>query len=455
VNAPAPLFREGDHLLRPDVTVPSPSFISGHGVELLRDDGRWVLDAASGVGVTCLGYDSERIVAAMAEQAERLPYVHALRFETPVMSELAARIAALAPGELDHCFFSSGGSEAAEGAVKFARQYWLERGRPGKWRVVGRRPSFHGNTIAALSIGWHGPRRTRHAPLMLDFPHIESPDLYRGCSYCGPGGCSASCAEQLDLLLEREGAETIAAFFAEPVVGAAAGAMPAPPGYFEAIREICDRHDVLFVADEVITGFGRTGRWFGIEHWDVVPDLLIFAKGVSAGFAPLGGMVVRGELLDAFRAGSHRFEHNFTMAGHPVACAAGVAAVDELQEIEAPELVAYHEPLLFAALEALREHPVVGDVRGLGFLAGIELVADRDSRRPFDPGLGVAARIGVLALEEGLLVYPGGGALEGAGDQVLVMPAFVTLPWAFPEIATRLGRALERLEAELVADGPG
>jgi adenosylmethionine-8-amino-7-oxononanoate aminotransferase len=441
-----------EHLLRPDVGVASPVFVAGEGVDLITDTGARVLDAVSGVGVTCLGYDQPRIAEAMAAQAHELPYVHALRFETPVQQELADRVAALAPGGLDRCFFVSGGSEATESAIKFARQYWLERGRPGKWRIVGRRPSFHGNTLASLSAGWHRDRRARHQPLLLDFLHIDAPNGYRGCSICRGAGCTADCARALEHLLARE-RDSVAAFIAEPLVGAAGGAIVPPPGYFEAIREICDRHDVLLIADEVITGFGRTGRWFGIEHEGVEPDLLLFAKGVSAGFAPLGGFVVQERLVEAFRDASGRFEHNFTMAGHPVACAAGVAAIDALVELDAPALVARHECALFAALEPLRESPLVGDVRGRGFLVGVELVMDRRTKQPFPPAAGVAARLGALALDAGVLIYPCAAGDDGLGDHFLLMPAFVTPPDRFGEIAGAITQALERLERGLADDG--
>ena len=441
-----------EHLLRPDVGAANPVFVAGDGIDLVTESGDRVLDAVSGVGVTCLGYDQPRIAEAMAAQALELPYVHSLRFETPVLQRLAARVAALTPGGLDRCYFVSGGSEATESAIKFCRQYWLERGRPAKWRVVGRRPSFHGNTLASLSAGWHRDRRARHQPLLLDFLHVEAPNSYRGCSSCDGAGCTAGCAQALERLLARHG-DSVAAFIAEPVVGAAGGAIVPPPGYFAAIREICDRHDVLFIADEVITGFGRTGRWFGIEHEEVEPDLLIFAKGVSAGFAPLGGFAVQERLVDAFRDASGRFEHNFTMAGHPVACAAGVAAIDALAELDAPALVARHEAALFAALEPLRESPLVGDVRGRGFLVGIELVKDRRTKEPFPPAAQVAGRLGALALDAGVLIYPCAAGDDGLGDHVLLMPAFVTPPERFGEIAAGVAAALEQLERRLGDDG--
>jgi adenosylmethionine-8-amino-7-oxononanoate aminotransferase len=441
-------------LLRPDVNTVYPVFVRGEGVELIDDAGRRYLDAASGVGVTCLGYSADEVAEASYRQATTLQYVHALRFETPPMRDLADDIAALAPGDLSSVFFVSGGSEANESAFKFVRQYWLERGKKEKWRIIGRRPSFHGNTLGTLSAGWHVGRRQRHAPMLLPFSHVETPNLYRGCSRCGENGgrCTLACADELAEVIQREGAETVAAFIAEPVVGASGGALVPPEGYFRRVREICDEHEVLLIADEVITGFGRIGTWFGVERFDVVPDVLSFAKGVSGGYAPLGGIIVREALIDAFRAGSGHFEHNFTMAGHPVACAAGIATIAILQRERLVERVAALEETFFSLLrEQLGGISIVGDVRGLGLLAGVELVADRATKEPFPPEQKMAARATRLGLEEEVVVYPCGAGVNGtlAGDYLLLMPPFVSSTEELAEMAARLGRALSRLASEV------
>jgi adenosylmethionine-8-amino-7-oxononanoate aminotransferase len=448
-----PVVPEG-HLLRPDVVPPGLAFVAGDGVELVTESGDRVFDAISGVGVTCLGYTVPAIVDAMAEQARTLPYLHAMRFETPVLRELGERLARLTPAGLNFAFFVSGGSEAVESAIKLARQYWLERDEPGKWRIVGRWPSFHGNTIAALAAGWHRARRLRHQPLLLDFPHIEAPNSYRGCGHCrDEGSCTLGCAEELERVLIREGASTVAAFIAEPIVGAAGGAFVPHPEYFPLVREICDRHDVLLIADEVITGFGRTGAWFAVDHWSVEPDVIVFAKGVSAGFAPLGGLAIRDSVVAAFSAGSGRFEHNFTMAGHPVACAAGCAALEEFERIDAPARVRDLEGPFFESLNGLRDARLVGDIRGKGLLAGIELVADKTTKQPFEPNLAVAERVARRALAEGVLVYPCTGAADGIGDHLLLMPAFVMPPELFVELARRLRRAMDNVAVDLGLEG--
>lgn len=447
-----------EHLIGPDLRIQAPVFVRGEGVELIDGDGRRYLDAASGVGVTCLGYGATEVIDAMRAQAEQLQYLHALRFEAPPAQDLADLVAEVTPGDLDQVFFASGGSEATESAIKFCRQYWLERGQPERWRVIGRRPSFHGNTLATLSIGWHAERRKRHAPLLLPMSHVEAPNTYRGCGHCRPAGdgaldstCTLACAHELERRILEVGPQTVAAFIAEPVTGAAAGVMVPPPGYLPTIRQICDRYRILLITDEVFTGFGRLGSWFGVQRFGVLPDILVFAKGISAGYAPLGGIAIRSPLLEPFRQGSGRFEHNFTFAGHPVAAAVGTAVIRILQRDRLIERVAALEPRFF---ELLRHYvgalPIVGDVRGMGLLAGVELVQDRATRQPFPAPADMAARASRYALEEGVIVYPcSSGTDEEAGDYLLLAPPFVTPEAELEQMAERLGRALKRLGEEV------
>lgn len=441
----------GASLLKPRVGAAPEVFVRGEGVDLVAADGRRVLDACSGVGVTCLGHTAPAVVARMAEQASTLPYVHALRFETPPLLELADRVIARTPEGIDRALFVSGGSEAVETAIKLARQHWLERGRPEKWRVVGCRPSYHGNTLATLAAGWHERRRARHAPLLLDFAHISAPDGYRGCERCDGAGCTAACADALDELLRELGAETVSCFVIEPVAGAAGGATVPPPGYLERIRAICDRHDVLLVADETITGFGRTGRWFGVDWTDAVPDVMTFGKGISGGFAPLAGIAVSEAIAEAFIDGSGRFEHNFTMSGQAIACAVGCAVIEELESQGLVEQVARREASLRAALESLLDLDVVGDVRGRGYLFAVELVADRAAKRPFDSSERIAERAARATLEEGAVVYYGGGGTPRTGDFLLVMPPFTTPVDRFDELAASIRRGVLRATREVAA----
>lgn len=464
-----------EHLIGPDLRTQAPVFVRGEGVELIDGDGRRYLDAASGVGVTCIGYSASEVVDAMREQAATLPYLHAMRFEAPPAQQLADLVASVLPGDLDQVFFASGGSEANESVIKFVRQYWVERGQPQRWKVIGRRPSFHGNTLATLSVGWHTGRRQRHAPLLLPMPHIGTPNSYRGCEHCRPaeehrrtadehrraangdgaaaeaGRCTLACAAELEDAIQQAGPETVAAFIAEPVVAAAGGVLVPPPGYFQAIREICDRYDVLFVADEVFTGFGRLGTWFGMERFGVLPDIMVFAKGITAGYAPLGGFAVRTALVEPFRQGSGRFEHNFTYAAHPVAAAVGIAVIGILQRDRLVERVAAAEPMFARLLhDQLSELPVVGDVRSIGLLGGVELVADTGTKQPFPAAAGIAARATRLALDEGVIVYPCSGGVDGeAGDYLILAPPFVSSEADLEQMVERTGRALRRLSDEV------
>ena len=462
-----------EHLIGPDLRTQAPVFVRGEGVELIDSEGRRYLDAASGVGVTCIGYSASEVVDAMREQAGTLPYLHAMRFEARPAQQLADLVASVLPGDLDQVFFASGGSEANESVIKFVRQYWVERGQPERWKVIGRRPSFHGNTLATLSVGWHAGRRQRHAPLLLPMPHIGTPNSYRGCEHCRgraaqshgreqataggdgaaaeAGRCTLACAAELEDAIQQAGPGTVAAFIAEPVVAAAGGVLIPPPGYFQAIREICDRYDVLFVADEVFTGFGRLGTWFGMERFGVLPDIMVFAKGITAGYAPLGGFAVRTALVEPFRQGSGRFEHNFTYAAHPVAAAVGIAVIGILQRDRLVERVAAAEPMFARLLrDQLSELPVVGDVRSIGLLGGVELVADTGTKQPFPAAAGIAARATRLALDEGVIVYPCSGGVDGeAGDYLILAPPFVSSDGDLGQMVERTGRALRRLGQEL------
>ncbi len=436
-------------LLSSQLSGPQETFVRGEDVYLIADNGRRVLDASSGVGVTCLGYSSPAVVEATTTQASQLQYAHALRFETGALVALANSVVSRLPGDLARAFFTSGGSEAVESAIKFVRQYWIEAGQPQRWRVVGRRPSFHGNTLATLSAGWHLGRRTRHQPLLLPFLHIDAPDTYRGCPRCAGLRCSLRCAEELESLLDSEVGEEIACFIAEPIAGASGGAIVPPDDYWPTIIGICNRAGIPCVADETLTGFGRTGKWFAIEHWKVTPDLLIFGKGISAGFAPLAGFGVRDELVRILERGSGRFEHNFTNAGHPVAAAAGVAAIREIERLNLIDRVQANSSTLFDSLEPLRSHELVGDIRGRGYLAAIELVKDKDRKSPFPRSARMAERAAALALSNDLLVYYGSGGKSDDGDYLLLMPAFIYSKEQIVEVGRRLRIALDQLAAEV------
>lgn len=421
----------------------------GKGVYLYDDRGKKYLDAAAGVGVVSLGYGVQEIADVLQEQAMRLPYVHSLRFANEPMIDLASKIARLAPGSLNKAFFVSGGSEAAESAIKLARQYHLERGRGTKYRVIGRWQSFHGNTLAALSAGGHPGRRARHVPLLLDFPHVPEANCYRCPFEKSYPECQVACARALEDAIVRNGADSIAAFFAEPIVGAAAGATVPVPEYFRIIRDICDRYDVLFIADEVITGFGRTGTVFGIEHWGVEPDIMIVAKGISSGYAPLGGVILKDSIAQAFAEGSGWFEHNFTYAGNPLSCAVGARVIDIMERDHVMETVPAKGEYLFSRMASLADNPFIGEIRGRGLLMGIELVKDKRTKTPFPVERNAHAVFNKHALAHGLVVYPCSGTADGVrGNHLLIMPPLVISYEEIDELVSLFSAALEDFTAE-------
>ena len=415
------------HSIHPVIGQPYVRLVSGDGVFVTDDAGKTYLDAVAGIGVVSLGYGRADLVEALADQAARLPFAQSMRFENDAAERLADRLAAFAPPGLTWSFFCNGGSEALDSSIKLVRQYWLDRGQPDKWKVIGRRPGFHGNTLMALSVGYHAGRRARYQPYITDLPHLRAPWIYRcenGDDRDGPY-CDDCSGRALATLIESEGPETVAAFIAEPIVGAAAPAVTPPPGYYQTIREICDRYDVLMISDEVMTGIGRTGRNFGIDHWGVVPDLMLFAKGISGGYAPLAGVIAHERVIEVLRSGGGRYENTFTWGGNPMACAVGAATLEALVREEVVPAVAELEPEFFGLLNELRRHPIVGDVRGKGLMAGIEFVQPGGTD-PFAAEVGLTARVEAACREAGLFVYPCPGIIDGVvGDSILMVPPLV------------------------------
>ena len=430
-----------------------PVVVRGEGVYFWDAEGNRYLDGCSGAVVVGVGHGRTEVVDAMAAQGHRISYAHSDHFTSDVQEELAARLAQLTPGELDRFYFVSGGSEATETALKLARQYHVLRGRPEKWRVIARRVSYHGNTLGALSMSGHAARRRPYLPLLADFRHIDGPYPYR-CACRGQDPVCPDCTgTALERAIQEAGPETVAAFIAEPVVGAAGGALVAPPGYFETVREICDRNDVLFIADEVMTGLARTGRAFGIQHWDAVPDLLVAGKGLASGYAPLAGVAATRDVHGLFVELEEPFVHGYTYAGHPATCAAGLAVLDIVEREGLIERAAVQGERLAAGLqEVAGRHPSVGDVRGLGMMRGIELVRDRETKEPFPAEWRASQRLAALALERGLAVYAGAGQVDGVrGDQALVAPPLVIENAEVADLLDRLDASLGALEAELSA----
>jgi adenosylmethionine-8-amino-7-oxononanoate aminotransferase len=422
--------REEDlgHTFVPNWAAPHLVLDHGEGVYVYDVGGKRYLDGLGGIHVVSIGYGVRKVADAMAAQAAKIPFAYGSQFVTRPRLELAERVIALAPPGMARAYFVSGGSEANEVALAMARQYHLARGKPSKQRIIGRWHSFHGLTMATLAMSGHVARRADYQPYLLNFPHVAPPYSLR-CPDCRAGrSCAIHGAAALERAIELEGAENVAAFIAEPIVGTTSGALTPPPGYYEQIRAICDKNDILFIADEVITGFGRTGLNFGIQHWDAVPDLITSAKGLSSGYAPIGAVLLRENVWEAFAASNRGgFVIGHTFSGHPVSCAAALAVLDYLEEHQLIERSATMGALLKRKLEVLATRcPFIGEVRGKGLLLGLELVRDRTTLEPFDRAERVQERVVEAALARGLILVGSAGFAEhGQGDHVIVSPPFV------------------------------
>ncbi|MEZ5331073.1 MAG: aminotransferase class III-fold pyridoxal phosphate-dependent enzyme [Thermoanaerobaculia bacterium] len=415
-----------------------PMAVGADGSYLIDADGKRYLDAAGGAVVANLGHSLPEIAEAVAAEIRSLGYVNGTQMTCRAAEELAAELARVLPGELRYSYFLASGSEAVEAAVKLARQVQLERGRPGRWKVISRVPSYHGNTLTALSLSGREHYRKVFAPLLTDFPRIPAPDPYRRPDDPRTTG------ELVEEEILRQGPESVAAFLCEPIVGASAGAVVPPREYYERAAEACRRHGVLLIADEVLTGMGRTGRWFASEHFDLAPDLLVFGKGVNAGAVPLSGLAATPAIVETLAAGSGYFNHAQTYSHHPATCAAGLAVVRHLRRERLVERCAELETAFFAALRPLAEHPWVGDVRGKGFLAGVELVADRATREPWPRERRLAERWTEAAFARGLIVWPNVGHVDGErGDLILLAPPLTASLDELAEIGRLLRRSLE------------
>ncbi|HEX4954927.1 MAG TPA: aspartate aminotransferase family protein [Thermoanaerobaculia bacterium] len=420
-----------------------PLAVRAEGAWIVDEEGRRYLDASGGAAVANLGHDLGDLAEAVAAEIRTLGYVNGTQFTHRAVEELSAELCAVMPGDLDFAYFLSSGSEAIEAAVKLARQFWLEAGRPEKWKVISRVPSYHGNTLAALALSGREHYRRIYGPLLLPFPRIPAPDPYRDAA--GPG----TTGEALEAEILRQGPETVAAFVAEPIGGAAGGAVVPPPGYWPRVAEVCRRHDVLLIADEVLCGMGRTGRWLAAEHFDLVPDVVVLGKGLNAGAVPLSALVVRRGIVEALAAGSGAFNHAQTYSHHPALCAAGLATVRRLKGERLVERAAALEAQLFAALEGVAAHPRVGQVRGRGMLAALEFVADRATGEPFPRSRRVTERVVEQAFANGLILWSNTGHVDGErGDLVLVAPPLDIEPAEIQEIGRRLELTLSEIAWE-------
>ncbi len=434
------------HVFARHTAMVPPIAVRGEGCYLFDAEGRKWFDGSGGAAVSCLGHGDVQVTEAIRSQLDQLAFAHTGFFTSEAAEALADRLVTHAPGRLDRVYFVSGGSEAVEAALKLARQYHLEAGRPARRRLIARRQSYHGNTLGALAVGGNEWRRAPFAPLLIETHHIAPCFEYRfRMASESPETYGRRVADELEAEILRLGPETVMAFIAEPVVGATAGAVPPVPGYLARIREICDQYGVLLIFDEVMCGMGRTGALFACEIDDVAPDILCMAKGLGAGYQPIGAMLCTDAIHDAIAAGTGFFQHGHTYMGHPVACAAAGAVLDRLTTGELVARVAEQGAKLRQALEsAFGQHPFVGDIRGRGLFLGLEIVADRKTKAPFDPQLKLHAKIKRAAFEEGLICYPMGGTIDGVhGDHVLLAPPFILEDTHIEEIVDKLGRAFD------------
>lgn len=441
-------------LLHRKIDAPLPTAVGGSGMELVDRQGRRYLDACGGAAVSCLGHGHPAILKAMHEQIDALAYAHTAFFTTEVAEQLADELVASAPGQLSYVYLVSGGSEAVEAALKMARQYHVERGEGDRRHIISRQFSYHGNTLGALASSGNHQRRIPYEAVLLQTHRIAPCHAYRyqraeesDLAY------AARAADELEQMIHRLGPETVMAFVAETVVGATLGAVPAVADYWRRVREICDRHGVLLIMDEVMCGMGRTGTLHACEQEAVVPDLLTIAKGLGGGYQPIGAVLLHERIFGCFRDGSGSFKHGHTYLAHPVAAAAALAVQRFIREEGLLRNVRDMGALLHRQLvERLGGNPYVGDIRGRGLLLGLEFVADRESRAPLAPSLGLNARIKAEAMARGLMVYPGGATADGVrGDHVLLAPPYVLSEQHVDAIVTRLGDAVEAAIATVAA----
>ena len=437
-----------------------PAAVRGEGIHVWDAAGKKYLDLAGSAAVNFIGHGVAEISAAIAEQAAKLEFVHSSQFTTPIAEEYAQELLSFAGEHFrgGAVYFTCGGSESIETALKLARQYQVEIGQAKRHQILSRQQSYHGSTLGALSVSGNKRRRDLYLPMVREFPHVGMPYCYRCAFDCTDGcrNCGLQYAAELERAIETSNGEA-AAFIFEPVSGATLGAVVPPPGYLQAVAEICQRHGVLLIADEVMTGMGRTGRNFAVEHWNVVPDILVTAKGLSSGYAPLGAVLASKRVVEAIASGSGAFLHGFTYNAHPISLAAGRAV---LRYLEANNLVEAADSSranssaaqLKQSLESLRNEQAIGDVRGIGLLWGIEFVADKSSKRPFAPEENFSGRVAAATLDRGLLVYPMQGSVDGIrGDHLLLAPPAIITTEQITWAAQQLRAAVLETRASLVS----
>ncbi|NGZ82725.1 aspartate aminotransferase family protein [Duganella aceris] len=425
---------------------PPPLAVGAAGITVRDQQGNSYLDASGGAAVSSLGHAHPEVLAAMHAQIDKLAYAHTAFFSCEAAEELAARLANDAPGDLDHVYLVSGGSEAMEAALKLARQYFVEGEQPQRGVFIARRQSYHGNTLGALAVGGNEWRRRPFEPLLMDVPRVAPCYAYRDRL---PGQSiddyTAALLRELEQCILATGPEQVIGFVAETVVGATAGAVPPTPGYFRGVRKLCDQYGMLLIADEVMCGMGRTGTLYAFEQENVLPDLVVLGKGLGAGYQPIGAVLAREHIVKRLRDGSGAFQHGHTYMGHPVAAAAALAVQKVIQRDNLLGAVTARGATMRRLLrDAFGAHPHVGDIRGRGLLLGLELVRERGAKTPFDPALKLHAAVKEQAMARGLMIYPMGGTIDGRhGDHILLAPPFIATEAELGEITGRLAESLQ------------
>ena len=437
-----------NHIFHRSTRTDLPTAATGEGPYVIDSDGKRYLDGSGGAAVSCLGHNHPAVIQAIKDQIDNIAYAHTGFFTSASAEALADHLIERAPGELDRVYIVSGGSEAVEACLKLARQYFVEIGQPQRRHIIARRQSYHGNTLGSLAVGGNMWRRQQFEPMLIETHHISPCYAYREQRVDESlEAYGVRAANELETKIQELGEDNVIAFICEPVVGATSGAVPAAPGYLRRIREICDRYSVLLILDEVMCGMGRTGSLYACEQDGIVPDLMAIAKGLGAGYQPIGAMLASKTIYDTIANGSGFFQHGHTYMGHPTACAAALAVQRVIEQEDLLSNVNDKGEALIQALNSrFGQHPYIGDIRGRGLFIGLEFVTDRDSKEPFDPALQIHAKIKQAAMDNGLMCYPMGGTIDGQrGNHVMLAPPFIIDSTHVEELVTKLGNAIDHV----------
>ncbi|MFJ7830241.1 aspartate aminotransferase family protein [Peribacillus sp. NPDC097284] len=443
---------EQSSLIKPFLGVAYPTISHGKGVYLYDKEGKDYLDASSGAVTSNIGHGVQEIADAMVQQASQVSFVYRSQFTSEAAEKLARKIADLTNGKLPYSFFVNSGSEATETALKIAIQHWQEKGKPRKQKIISRWMSYHGITIGALSMSGHPIRRERFTALLESYPSVAPPYCYR-CPYqLDHRTCGMVCALELESSIRRIGADNIAAFICEPVIGAAGGAIVPPNGYFQKLKKICEEHDILFIADEVMTGFGRTGKMLASEHWGVEPDIITFGKGISGGYTPIAAAAMTEKVLEPIMNGSRSIMGGHTLSANPLSCAIALAVLEYMEDNDLVEHSAKRGKELFNGLKKLaKKYSFIGDLRGRGLLIGMEFVQDKETKEPFPKTLDVTAEIIKAGMNNGIILYPASAGLDGInGAAIIISPPLIITKEESAELLRRLDSTLGEFKDKIL-----